>query len=79
MSQIKFFVKWKIFVNVYLYEQVNIFSNNRNIRKCQSFHTTPLQGYDYTSTFSSKTAELIKVKRPVTGQDSSPITALPIA
>ena len=45
--------------------QVNIFSYNRDIRKCQSFCTTPptrSQGYDNTSTFSSKTVE-IKMSR----------------
>ena len=44
--------------------QVNIFSNNRD-RKCQSFRTPPgLKQYldVNTSTFSSKTAELINSK-----------------
>ena len=45
-------------VNNYSEFQVNIFSNNRDIRKCQSFRTTPPT--TTTTTFSSKTAELKK-------------------
>ena len=30
-----------LIVNKYSESQVNIFSNNRDIRKCQSFRTTP--------------------------------------
>ena len=56
-----------LIVNNYPEFQVNIFSNNRDIRKCRSFRTTPpttTQGYDNTSTFSSKTAELKRKKKP---------------
>ena len=31
-----------LIVNNYSEFQVNIFNNNRDIRKCQNFHTTPL-------------------------------------
>ena len=56
---------WVSLLIVYNYSefQVNIFINNRNIRKYQSFCTTPdddddAADDDTTSTFSSKTAEL---------------------
>ena len=51
-----------LIVNNYSGFQVNIFSYNRDIRKCESFFFSRRrrrrQGYDNTSTFSSKTAEL---------------------
>ena len=43
--------------------QVNIFSNDRDIRKCRRLRRRQRrqqQGYDNTSTFSSKTDELKK-------------------
>ena len=54
-------------MNSYSEFKVNIFSNNRDVRKCQSFRTTPdddddTKGYDNTSTVSSKTAELTTVR-----------------
>ena len=50
-----------LMVNNYSEFQVNIFSNKRDIRKCQSFTRRRCrlrQGYVNTSMFSSKTAKL---------------------
>ena len=56
-----------LMVNNYSEFQVNIFSNNRDLKKMSKFShdggRRRRKGYDNTSTFSSKTAELIKMNR----------------